>query len=197
MEKLAPADHEVHELIRKRWSPRAFSDQPVSDAALRSLLEAARWAASCANEQPWHFLVARKTDREQFERMLACLDPGNQRWVKDTAALMISVARLQFAKSGDQNRHAFHDVGLATAQLTLQATAMGLAVHPMAGFDVQRAKETYAIPDGHEPVAAIAMGYPGDPATLPDDLHKRELAARVRKPQTDFVFAGSWGTPLT
>lgn len=195
MEKLAPTDHDVHDLIRKRWSPRAFSPAPVTDAALRSLMEAARWSASCANEQPWHFIVARREDEADFGRMLACLLPGNQRWVKDAPVLMLSVARLRFAKSGELNRHSFHDVGLATAQLALQATSMGMAIHPMAGFSPELARQTYGIPEDHEAVAAIAAGYLGDPNTLPEDLKKRELAARSRRPQTDFVFAKAWATP--
>lgn len=197
MEKPAPTDHDVHDLIRRRWSARAFSEKLMGDAELRSLLEAARWAASCFNEQPWRFIVARRDDRAEFDRLLSCLGESNQRWAKGAAVLMLSVASEGFARNGKRNRHALHDVGLAAAQLTLQATALGLAVHQMAGFSSERARELFAIPEGFEPVAAIAIGYPGDPDGLPDDLRERELGGRSRKPQSELAFAGTWGAPLS
>jgi nitroreductase len=196
MDKPAPIAHDVHELIRDRWSPRAFSKRPLRGAVLRSLLEAARWAPSCFNEQPWRFLVAHRDNQAEFERLLSCLDEKNQRWAKGAAVLMLSVARASFARNGKPNRHALHDVGLAVAQLTLQATALGLGVHQMAGFSAERARELYAIPAEFEPVAAIAVGYPGDPDALPGDLRERELGARSRHPHSAFVFAGTWGDPL-
>lgn len=195
MEKPAPTEHDVHELIRKRWSPRAFSSKTVSDGELRSLFEAARWASSCFNEQPWRFIVSRRENQAEFDRLLSCLSESNQRWAKGAAVLMLSVASQAFAKNGKPNRHALHDVGLAAAQLTLQATALGLAVHQMAGFSMERARELFAIPEDFEPVAAIALGYPGRPDELPEDLRARELGERSRKPQSEFVFAGTWGVP--
>ena len=110
--------------------------------------------------------------------------------------MMLSVASKVFEKSGKPNRHALHDVGLAAAQLTLQATALGLGVHQMAGFSTERARELFAIPEDFEPVAAIAVGYPGNPDGLPEDLRERERGERPRNPQTEFVFAGKWGIPL-
>ena len=196
MEKPASTEHDVHDLIRRRWSPRAFSSQSVGDAELGSLLEAARWAASCMNEQPWRFIVARRENQVEFDRLLSCLNEGNQRWAQGAAVLILSVARQTFARNGKPNRHALHDVGLATAQLSLQATALGLAVHPMAGFSAAKARDLYAIPEEFEPVAALAVGYPGLPEDLPDDLRARELAERSRHPQTEFAFAGTWGEPL-
>jgi len=196
MEKAAQADYEVHDLIRKRWSPRAFSQKPVGEAALRSLLEAARWAASCFNEQPWRFLVARRENPEEFARMLSCLVEGNQKWAGNAPVLMLTAASRVFARNGKPNRHAFHDVGLATAQMALQAAALGLWIHPMAGFLPDHARELYLIPEDFDPVTAIALGYPGNPADLPEDLQKMELAPRTRRPQGSFVFASSWGKPL-
>lgn len=196
MEKPAPTEHDVHELIRDRWSPRAFSDRAVGDAELRSFLEAARWAASCFNEQPWRFIIARRESPAEFDQLLSCLSETNQRWAKGAAVLMLSVASMAFAKNGKSNRHALHDVGLAAAQLTLQATALGLAVHQMAGFSMERARERFAIPEDFEPVAAIAVGYPGNPDDLPEDLRERERGERSRKPQSEFVFAGKWEVPL-
>lgn len=194
MEKKAPTDHPVHELVERRWSPRAFSSRPVEPGKLRSVLEAARWAPSSWNDQPWHFLVSRREEREEFERMLSCLSSGNRRWAGRAPVLMISVARARFRKNGKPNRHAWHDVGQAAAQLTLQAVHEGLSVHQMAGFDAERARELYEVPDDHEPVAAMALGYPGDPDDLPEDLHDSERSGRSRRPIDEFVFSDEWGS---
>ncbi|MBW8878725.1 MAG: nitroreductase family protein [Acidobacteria bacterium] len=193
----APADKQavtrypVDPLIRERWSPRAFADRPVDRETLGSLLEAARWAASCNNEQPWIFIVARKEDGPAFERILRCLVPGNQAWAQSAPVLMVSLARTTFASNGQPNRHALHDVGAATAQLTLQATALGLAVHPMAGIDRDCIRAEFALPDDVEPVAGIAVGWPGDPETLPERLREREKAPRERK-SLDAMVLGGW-----
>lgn len=196
MEKPAVVDYPVHALIERRWSPRAFADQAVEPRVLRSLLEAARWTASCFNEQPWRFLVARRQDAQELQRMVDCLTPNNQRWAKDAAVLMITLAIPTFAKTGKPNRHAWYDVGQAAAQMTVQATALGLFVHQMAGLSPDKVRETYGVPDEIEPVSAIAIGYPGDPAVLPDDLHQKELAPRTRRPQSEIVFCGAWGRAL-
>jgi nitroreductase len=193
MQKLADAKHPIHELLQQRWSPRAFADQMVEPEKIRTLLEAARWAASSFNEQPWSFIVATKEDEGDYERLMSCLMEGNIKWAKHAPVLMLSVAKLAFERSGKANRHAFHDVGLAVENLVLQATALGLFVHQMAGFSTDKARERFAIPNTHDPVAVIAVGYPGDPARLPDDLRERELAPRTRKSLQDFVFAGRWG----
>lgn len=193
MEKLAPTDVPIHELIARRWSPRAFSERPVETATLRSLFEAARWAPSSNNEQPWRFLVAVKENREEFDRLLACLLEGNRRWACRAPVLILSAASLHFGDGGKPNRHALHDTGLATENLLLQVTALGLVAHPMAGFDVEKARADCRIPQGFEPVAMIAVGYPGDPAELPDYLREREAKARERQPVSDFVFAAQWG----
>ena len=190
-----PADVEepVHPLIRERWSPLAFRDRPVPEEDLRALLEAARWAPSSYNEQPWSFLVARRSDREGFRRMLSCLAEGNRTWARSAPVLMVTLTRTRFERNGKENRHARHDVGLAAAQLTLEATARGLAVHQMAGFDAGRVRELYGVPEGVEPVTALALGLPGDPADLPEDLRERASGPRRRKETTEFVFAGGWG----
>ena len=194
MEKPAETEHAVHELIQRRWSPRAFAARAVEPEKLRSLLEAARWAASCFNEQPWSFIVAAKDDEgDAYERLVGCLVEANALWAGRAPVLMISVARLAFKRNDKPNRHAFHDVGQAAAHLALQATALGLAVHQMAGFDVSKAREQFNIPEGFDPVAAIAVGYPGDPEDLPEDLRARELGPRARRPLEEFVFGGSWG----
>ncbi len=189
MENLAILDHPVHSLIERRWSPRVFADRPVDPADLHSLLEAARWAPSSYNEQPWRFIVATRDDPENFQRLLDCLVPANQEWAGKVPVLMISVACLSFAKNGKPNRHALHDVGLASATLALQATDMGLAVHFMAGFDADKARESFAIPDGFEPAAAIAVGHH---LTEPQGDGK---SPRQRRPVEAFAYAGAWESP--
>lgn len=193
MEKVAPAEVSIHDLIARRWSPRAFADRPVSAATLRQLFEAARWAASSYNDQPWYYLVATQEHPGEFQKMLACLVEFNQAWAKAAPVLAISVARAKFHHDGSPNHHALHDVGAASALLALQATALGLAVHQMAGFDAGKARETYHLPADYQPVAAMAIGYPGDPAALPEKLRERETAPRTRKPVSEFVFTGDWG----
>lgn len=193
LEKLAEVLYPIHDLIRRRWSPRAFAARPVEPEVLRSLFEAARWAPSSNNAQPWHYLVAQKENQAEFERMLHCLKDTNIVWAKDAAVLMISVAALKFDRSGEPNRHALHDVGQASAQLTLEAVSRGLLVHQMAGILVDKIRETYKIPEGFEPVAGFALGYPGEPDTLPGNLRERELAPRARKPLDSFIFSNQWG----
>jgi nitroreductase len=196
MEKPADTGHRVHSLIRDRWSPRSFADVPVLPGTVRQLLEAARWAPSCMNEQPWSFIVATREEPDAYERMFSCLVPGNQTWAHAAPLLLIAVARTTFARNGKPNPHAWHDVGLAMGNLTVQATSLGLAVHQMAGIDRDKIREVYGIPDGFEPVSAAAIGYPGKPDALPDDLAERERSPRSRKPQEEFVFSVRWDQPL-
>jgi len=193
MEKPAEIDYPIHDLLQRRWSPRAFSDRMVEPERLRSLWEAARWAPSSFNEQPWNFLVATRQDQAEYTRLLSCLVENNIRWAQKAPVLMISVAKLSFEKDGEPNRHAFHDVGLAVENLLIQATAFGLVVHQMAGIYPEKVRELYRIPEQYESVAGIALGYPGDLGTLPDGLRQRELAKRTRKPLREFVFSGRWG----
>jgi nitroreductase len=193
MQKPAPSDFPVHELIRERWSPRAFSDKPVPQDVLRSIFEAARWAPSSYNEQPWAYIVATKDDKENFDKMLSVLVEFNAQWARSAPVLALAVAKLTFAKNNTPNRNAQYDTGAASALLSVEATAQGLAVHQMAGFDPEKARQVFRIPLGWEPIAALAIGYPGDPASLPPPLKDRELAPRTRKPIAEFVMAGQWG----
>lgn len=193
MQKAAVTDHPIHELIRNRWSPRAFSGKLVEPAVLASLFEAARWAASSFNDQPWAYLVATKDDPENFKNMVGVLMEFNANWAKNAPVLAISVARRNFSHNGAPNPVALHDVGAANAQLTAEATSRGLIVHQMAGFSHDKARQTFGIPEGWDPVSAIAIGYPGDPETLPEDFRNRELSTRTRKPIREFVMTGNWG----
>lgn len=193
MDKPASTDHPLQDLIARRYSPRAFTAEEVTPAQILSLLEAARWAASCMNEQPWRYIVAMRSDRDAFDRLLGCLVEGNRVWCQDAQVLMLSVASTTFARGGQPNAHAWHDVGQASATMAIQATAMGLQIHQMAGFDRDRAREVFAIPAGFEPVAAIAVGYPGSPDLLPESLAERERAPRQRRSVADLLHGATWG----
>jgi len=193
MHKPAPSAFPVHELIRERWSPRAFAEKPVPEEVLRSIFEAARWAPSSYNEQPWAYIVATEGDKDNFAKVLSVLVEFNVNWAKSAPVLAIAVAELAFANNNSPNRNAQYDTGAATALLSVEATARGLAVHQMAGFDPEKARQVFGIPPGWEAIAAIAIGYPGDPASLPQPLKDRELAPRTRKPIAEFVMAGHWG----
>lgn len=195
MDKSANADHPLHDLLRRRWSPRAFADRPVERDKLLSLLEAARWAASSGNGQPWRFIVATREWPEEYERLFGCLNEGNRKWAHRAPVLLVAIAKLTRDDGITPNATARYDLGLAVENLVIQALALDLMVHQMAGINRAAIRETYALPDDCEPVAAIAVGYPGDPAVLPDDLRQRELAPRVRKPLAEFVFTGRFGRP--
>lgn len=194
MEKPADTQYPIHDLLKRRWSPRAFAERPVEAEKLRSLFEAARWAPSSNNEQPWRFLVATKENQMDYDRLFNCLVEGNRKWAHLAPVLTLSVATLTF-DDGTVNRHAFHDTGMAVENLVIQATALGLAVHQMAGFQVDKARAEFKIPDGYEPVAMIAIGYLGDPSILPDKLRQREFNPRTRRPIAEFVFGEEWSRP--
>ena len=193
--KRAATDFPVQELISERWSPYAFEDRPVPESDLRSLFEAARWAPSSYNEQPWSYVVATKDDPKQFQRILSCLVETNQVWAKAAPVLALGIVSLKFAHNGKPNRAAVHDLGLAAGNLLVEATARGLAVHQMIGILPDKARELFEIPEGCEAWTGIAIGYRGDPATLPDALRERDLRPRQRKPLSQFVFSGKWGNP--
>ena len=193
MDKSAETAFPIHELLRQRWSPRAFREQAVEPDTVTGLVEAAQWAASCFNEQPWSFIVATQDAPAEFAQMLSCLREGNQEWAKRAPVLMLTLARSTFTRTGQPNPHAWHDVGLAVGNLVVQATASGLSVHQMAGILPDRIREVYGVPDAYEPVTGLAVGYRGDPASLSEDLRERELAKRTRKSLHDFVFTGQWG----
>jgi nitroreductase len=192
-QKQATAEHPIHELLVKRWSPYCFSDRPVSKDEIRSLFEAARWAASSYNEQPWRYIVASKESRSEFERVLSCLVEGNQVWAKAAPVLALGCTSLRFALNGKPNAAAIHDLGLASGNLCFEATARGLYVHQMIGILPDKAREVFQIPEGFQPLTGLAIGYAADPANSPEKLKERDLAPRKRKPLAEFVFSGDWG----
>jgi nitroreductase len=193
--KKAATGHPILQVLAERWSPYGFEDRSVSEADLRSLFEAARWAASSYNEQPWNYLVAIRENPQEFGRLLSCLVEANQAWAKAAPVLVLGIVRLQFAKNNQDNRAAVHDLGLAAGNLVAEATARGLSVHQMIGILPDKAREIYQIPEHFEAWTAMAIGYKADPAKLPDALKERDLAPRQRKPLSEFVFTGHWGKP--
>ncbi|MBI1362487.1 MAG: nitroreductase [Proteobacteria bacterium] len=195
MTKIAQTNAHVIDAVAHRWSPRAFTDKSVKAVDLKSILEAARWAASAYNEQPWRYIVATRDNEAEFNKLLGVLVEANQAWAKGAQVLMLSLAKKTYTYNGSNNRHAWHDVGMADAQLSLQASALGIATHWMAGFDGEKARDVYNIPDEFEPVAALAIGYEGDPETLPEGYRKAEVAPRERKTHDQLFFTGSFGQP--
>lgn len=195
LNKLATVGPPVLDVIRRRWSPRTFSDRAVSESDLRACLEAARWAASTYNEQEWRYIVARRGSRKQFDKALGCLVEVNQRWAKSAAVLMFSVGRTTFARNGKPNPVWQHDVGLASSQLVLQATALGLHAHQMSGIKTEAIRAAYEVPAEFEPVAAIALGYLGRVEDLPAEFREAESAARTRRPLSETAFSDVWGEP--
>lgn len=193
-EKPAETAYPVHDLIRRRWSPRAFSSKPVEREKLGSLLEAARWAASSRNVQPWRFLVAEQSDADAHAKLFGCLMDANQTWARKVPVLILVCA--QVSPDAGLARHAFHDCGLAVANLSLQALSMDLWVHQMAGFSVEKARAAFGIPADHEPVSVLAVGYYGDPAELAENRRAQETGPRSRKALGEIAFGGAWGKPV-
>jgi nitroreductase len=185
----------VHGLLERRYSPYAFSPRPVEPEKLHQLFEAARSAPSSYNEQPWRFVVASREDSEGFGRLLDTLVDQNRKWAGNAPVLVLSVAKGDFTHSGQPNRHAWYDVGQAAAYLTLQATELGLFVHQMAGFDPVKARQLLNIPDGYEPAAMMAVGYPGESESLPEALRQYDSTRRPRKPLDTLIFEGTFAKP--
>lgn len=193
MKKPAATDHPIHPLIADRWSPCGFQDKPVPQDDLCSLFEAVRWSASSYNEQPWSYIVATKDDADGFEQVLSCLVEGNQEWARTASVLVICCTSRKFSRNGKPNAAAEHDLGLASATLSLEATARGLSVHQMIGILPDKARTLFKIPEGVDPLTALAIGYAADPETLPENLKQRDTSARSRKPLADFVYGNNWG----
>jgi nitroreductase len=193
MTKRAETDYPINDLAAKRWSPYCFSRNKVSCEDLCSLFEAARWAASSYNEQPWSYILARQEQNDEFQRLLSCLVEANQCWAGNAPVLALGIASLNFSRNNKPNRAAIHDLGQASASLALEATARGLYVHQMIGILPDKARELYAIPEGHEPMTAIAIGYAGEAGDFPQELGERDANRRPRKPLEEFVFGSNWG----
>lgn len=192
--KQAPAVEGVLPIIHHRWSPRSFADHEVSPAHLKKVFEAARWAASSYNEQPWRFLVGLRNS-ETYKKIFSSLIAFNQGWAGSAPVLILGASSTKFSHNGEENRFAIYDLGAASSYLTLQAASLGLTTHQMAGFDPDAARQALGIPDDFALGAVIALGYQGEPAALGhDQLIAREVAPRERKPLSEFVLS-AWGEP--
>lgn len=191
-QKQAKTQHPIHELLQKRWSPRAFDDKIIEPDKLQKLLEAARWSPSCFNDQPWCFMVGIKGD-ETYKKIYEALGEFNQLWTKTAPVLLISIGKKMSPRNDQPNPYYQYDVGQAMAHLTFQATYEGLYVHQMAGFSKEKAISLFEIPNDYEPLSAATIGYIGDPNILPPDLMKMEIMERKRKSIESFVFADKFG----
>lgn len=198
MQKPAITQVAIDALITNRWSPRAYdANKPVSHAQIIALLEAARWAPSCFGDQPWRFVVWDKNvDENAWQQAFDCIVPNNQTWVKDAPVLILVCADTLFNHNQTTNRWGQYDTGAAAENLCLQATSLGLAVHQMGGFNADKTRVAFVIPEQFTPMAMLAVGYEGDANNLPDELKARELAERKRKPLGELFFSETWGKPV-
>lgn len=188
----APVQHEIHDVIKKRWSPLAFSNKKIEQEKIMSLFEAMRWAPSSFNGQPWRVIYATQDDKEDFERLSSLLNEGNA-YAKQAYLLMIICSVKDFEYNGKPNKHHQYDTGAAIENLFLQAVSMDLVGHEMAGYDEERSYEILKIPkEKVKSMAMMAVGYPGDPNMLSEDQKKREAGPRQRKPIEEIAFRGSW-----
>jgi nitroreductase len=192
MSNPAATDKPLLDAIAKRWSPRAFTEREPTDAELELVFEAARWAASCFNDQPWRYIVVRRGEPE-FADALAGLVEANQAWAKAAPVLGYSLAQPNFSQTGKPNMHAWHDVGAASALLCIQAASIGLMVHQMAGIVREVVRERFAVPEHLEVVAGFAMGWAGDPQQLAEPYRSREVAPRSRRELAETLIRGRFG----
>src|ERR1039457_2178710 len=172
--KKAVTDYPILPILAERWSPYGFEERPVAEADLRSLFEAARWAASSYNEQPWNYLVGTRENSAEFGRLLSCLVDANQAWAKKAPVLVLGIVSLRFARNDQDNRAAVHDLGLAAGNLLAESTARGLSVHHMIGILPEQSRELYHTTAHFEAWTALAIGYKADPTKLSDALRERD-----------------------
>ncbi len=192
MKKKANKDFPVHEFIDKRWSPRAFADKPVEEEKINSLFEAARWAASSRNSQPWRFIYASKDNKKTYDKLFQVMGEWNQSWAKTAPLLILTITETHDEKNRPLG-HSLYDLGLALGNLTTQATSAGIYLHHMGGIEPDVAKNLFNIPDRYEAITMIAAGYPGSSSVLSADIAETEYDAQKRISQKDFVFRESFG----
>ena len=195
-EKPAVTDRSLIDAVSRRWSPRAFDPgRPVGPETTATLLDAARWAPSSYNDQPWRYLVFDRSEPAARVRAEDCLNEGNS-WARDAGLLLITMAAKISGTTGDPNRFALHDTGMANMCLVLQATQLGLHSHQMGGYDRDRARAEFAIPDEFELASMIAIGYIADPDALSDEVRARESQPRIRRRIAEFAFSNAWGNAI-
>lgn len=193
MHKIADVDHPIQNLLAVRWSPYVFSEAPVPVADLRCLFEAARWAPSSYNEQPWRFVLGMRGHGDVHQRILGCLAEPNQKWAQRAPVLVLGTVVREFVTSGNANKAAEHDLGLAVGNLLSEATARGLAVHQMIGLDPEAARSEFSIPMNAEALTALAIGYADKSGMGNPNLLARDSKPRERRPISDFVFGNRFG----
>ena len=191
----APTTIAIHDLLKRRWSPRAFDpNRPVTREQLKVLLEAGRWAPSCNGDEPWRYLIWDKgRDPQGWQKAYDCLNENNKKWVKNVPLLMLSCAGSAFEATGKPNRWTQHDTGAASVSMALQAVAMGLVIHQMGGWDAEKARAAFAIPTEYTPMAMIAVGYQASPDILDEETKAKEMRPRGRKPVAERFYEGGWG----
>jgi nitroreductase len=194
MQKPAITQQAIHELLANRWSGRAYdAGKAVSQQQVVSLLEAARWAPSCFGDQPWRYVFCNKADNMQaWQAAFDCLVPGNQGWAVNAPVLLLICADTLFGHNDKPNKWAAYDTGAATENLCLQATALGLMAHQMGGFDADKARATFKVPERYQILAMVTVGYQAAVESLSGEVKERELAARSRKPLEELFFNGVW-----
>ncbi len=193
MNKPATTSLKILPEIKNRWSPRAFSDKQVESEKLERIFEAARWSASCFNEQPWRFMVGIKDQDKSWDKIFKSLSEWNQTWCESVPVLVLLVSKKTFTHNNRANAWANYDLGQAAAYISVQAMAEGLYVHQMAGFDQDKARNGLFVPEGFEIKSVIAIGYYGDVNTLPEDIRNSERGARSRNDLSTMVFSDKWG----
>ena len=195
LDRPAPTTLPIHDLLKRRWSPRAFDpNRPVTREQLKVLLEAGRWAPSCNGDEPWRYLIWDKgRDPQGWQKAYDCLNENNKKWVKNVPLLMLSCAGSAFEATGKPNRWTQHDTGAASVSMALQAGAMGLVIHQMGGWDADKARAAFAIPPEYTPMAMIAVGYQASPDILDEETKAKEMRPRGRKPVAERFYEGGWG----
>jgi nitroreductase len=193
MKYALPSTDGVLPVILERWSPRAFADRAVSQTDLKKIFEAARWAPSSYNEQPWRFIVGHRNS-QTYKKIADALVPFNRAWAQSAPVLILSLARTRFSHNDSPNNYAVHDLGAADGFITLQAASMGIATHQMAGFDQAKAREAFEIPEVYAIGSVMALGYQGDPSSLGEHYQGQEQSPRSRKPLSEIILS-DWDRP--
>jgi nitroreductase len=191
MEKPTHNNYPVNDLIKQRWSPRAYSEKPVEEEKLKSIFEAARWAPSAFNEQPWRFIVGRKGDTT-YDKILQSLVEWNRQWAGKAPVLIVNIAGKIFSHNNNPNATAQYDLGQAVAFMLVEAVNQGLISHEMSGFDAEAAARLLAIPENYQAVSVTAIGYYGDATLLPEDMQQSEKEERKRRSLNETVFSSNF-----
>jgi nitroreductase len=196
--RASTAEQCIRALILRRWSPRRFEEgRPLSRQTLLELFEAARWAPSCYNEQPWRYIVCdRFNDPQAWNAALQCLVEGNRKWASGASLLLIATAATHFAGRNEPNRWAHYDTGAASENLCLRAVELGVAIHQMGGFDVARVRALFDVPSTYDPLSMMALGYPAADTPVDEKTAARLQASRTRRALSEIVYSGRWLQPL-